>query len=124
MSVCLESDVTSALESLNRSYREEAGLYLAVRDVTVRQYQALQEEPDLLRFADLFEEKEDLLAIIDQVEAEAVPAKDAVLSAPPDGGPGRARLAGLLDRITQTIEEIRLIESHNAALLERLPVGV
>lgn len=121
MSTCMEADVAGALQNLTRAYREEAGMYLAVRDITVRQYQALQ-SADLLQFGDLFDEKEDLLAMIDQIDTEAASVKKFVLSTPPDGSATRHKLAILLDRITQVIEEIRLLESHNAAILDGIPL--
>jgi hypothetical protein len=123
MSACATTDVAGALVNLTRAYQEEAGMYLAMRDITVRQYQALC-DADLLRFGDLFDEKEDLLAIIGQIDAETEGAKGILLSGPTDETPERLKLASLLDRITQVIEEIRLLESHNAALLDSVPVEV
>jgi len=121
MSTCLATDVTSAVDYLTQAYKEEAGLYLAVRDTTVRQQMALERDADLMRFADLFETKEDLLALIGQLDAEMAPAKSVIMSHPPEDTDTRRKLARLLDHVTEIIEEIRLLESHNAELLEHVP---
>ena len=111
-------DVAFAMNTLLSGYREEAELYLCVRRLTWRQRDLLRTGLDLNLFRDLLEEKEDLLRMIVQIESEMKSAKSLVLSCPPSECPDRRKLERLLDRLTDTIEEIRIVEGGNACRLE------
>lgn len=115
---CKEADVDVAVNALLRGYQEEAGLYTVVRNLTLSQHRTLRTNRDLMRFSDLLDEKEDLLQLIDQIEEVLAPAKSAVLGSEPSDRDHRRRLAGTLDQVTDLIEEIRILESRNAGMLE------
>ena len=89
--------------------------------LTWRQRDILRNGLDLNLFRDLLEEKEDLLRTIAQIESEMKSAKSLVLSYPPSQSSGRRELEMLLDRLTETVEEVRIVESNNACLLEAVP---
>jgi hypothetical protein len=115
--------VASAMNALLNGYREEAELYLRVRRLTWRQGNMLRSRLDLDLFRDLLDEKEDLLRMIAQVESEMKSARSLVLSHPSSQCPDRRKLGTLLDRLTETIEEIRIIEGSNTCLLEAEPTN-
>lgn len=112
------SDLTAALDTLVHGYRAESELYLRVRKLTWRQRETLRDGWNLDRFSDLLEEKEDLLRMIGQIESVMKGAKTVVLSRKPSQCPNRWALERLLDQLTAVIEEIRIVESANATLLE------
>ncbi len=111
----------AAMDTLLRGYEEELNLYALVWDLTARQKEMLRDPMDLLPFKDLLDEKEDLLRIIGQMEAEMTGAKTLVLSQEPERCPHRSRLITLLDRLTEIIEDIRAMERENISLLETTP---
>jgi hypothetical protein len=115
--------VIFAMNTLLDGYREEAELYLRVRRLAWRQRDLLWSGLDLDLFRDLLEEKEDLLQMIARIESEMKSAKSLVLAHPPSQCPGRRKLETLLDRLTLTIEEIRIIEGSNACRLETIPAA-
>ena len=115
--------VDSAMNTLLNGYREEAGLYLRMLRLTWRQQDVLRSESDLYRFRDLLEEKEELLGRIARIESAMANAKSLVLSQSPAKCPDRWKLEMLLDRLTDTIEEIRIVEGSNARLLEAVPAA-
>ena len=115
--------VASAMNTLVNGYRKETELYLHMLRLTWRQRDLLGSESNLHRFRDLLEEKEDLLRKIGRIESEMKNAKSLVLSLPPSQCPNRWKLEELLDRLTDTIEEIRIVEGDNACLLEAVPVA-
>jgi hypothetical protein len=117
------SDLTAAMDTLVHGYRAESELYTRVRRLTWRQRDTLRENWDLDRFSDLLEEKEDLLRMIGQIETVMKSAKTLVLSRKPSQCPSRWKLEALLDQLTAMIEEIRIVESANASLLESAPVA-
>ena len=113
-------NVEKAVETLLRGYEEEASLYSVVRNLTLNQRETLHSVWDLQRFADLLDEKEDLLQIIGQIDEELAPAKTVVMAQGPERCPHRNRLTRLLDKLTEMIEEIRLIEGSNASILKQM----
>jgi hypothetical protein len=112
------TEITAAMDALVHGYRTESELYTRVRKLTWSQRYTLREGWNLDRFRDLLDEKEDLLRMIGQIESELKGAKSLVLSRTPSQCPDRWKLETLLDRLTATIEEIRVVESANASLLE------
>jgi hypothetical protein len=119
----LRERVASAMNTLLDGYRNETELYLHMLRLTWRQRDLLGSGLDLYRFRDLLEEKEDLLRRIGRIELEMKSAKSLVLSQPPSQCPSRWTLEMLLDRLTDTIEEIRIVESSNARLLGAVPAA-
>jgi len=113
--------VEAAMDILLECYQEELNLYMAVRDLTVRQSRMLRQGADLMRVMRILDEKEDLLGIVGRMESEMRGAKAFVLSQPPEDNPRRQRLVSLLDRLTETIEDIRSMERENIRLLEAAP---
>jgi hypothetical protein len=113
----------SAMNALLKGYQEEAQLYLRMLRLTWQQRDILRSALDVHRFRDLLEEKEDLLRLIAQIEFEMKDARSFVLSQPPSGCPNRWKLEMLLDRLTEMIEEIRVVEGNNACLLQTIPVA-
>jgi hypothetical protein len=113
------AELTTALDTLVHGYRAESELYLRVRKLTWRQRETLRDGWNLDRFSDLLEEKEDLLRMIGQIESVMKGAKTVVLSRKPSQCPNRWALERLLDQLTAVIEEIRVVETANATLLER-----
>jgi hypothetical protein len=111
------------MNALLSGYQEEAELYLRVRRLTWRQREMLRNGMDLSMFSDLLEEKEDLLRVIAEIESEMKSAKSLVLSQPPAKCPNRRKLELLLERLAETIEEIRIVEGNNACLLETIPAA-
>jgi hypothetical protein len=117
------ADLTAAMDTLVHGYRAESELYTRVRKLTWRQRDTLREGWDLDRFSDLLEEKEDLLRMIGQIETVMKSARTLVLSRKPSQCPDRWKLEMLLDQLTAMIEEIRVVESANASLLESTSVA-
>lgn len=115
-------EAVAAADLLVRGYEEEINLYTAVRDLALRQKEMLQDVPNLLRFCKLLDEKEDLLRIIGRIETEMKSAKAVVTSVGPNGCPHRLKLATLLDKVRDMIEDIRAIEHENVSLLETVAV--
>ena len=111
------NELDAAVETLLRGYEEETSLYSVVRNLTRNQRVTLRDERDVPRFSDLHDEKEDILQLIEQIEDEMKSAKSVVMARHPDRCPRSLRLTRLLDNLTQLIEEIRILESANAALL-------
>jgi len=111
----------SVMNALLRGYREEALIYLRVLELTWRQRDILRSGLDLSLFRDLLEEKEDLLRMVAQINSEMKSARSLVLSYPPSQQPDRRELEMLLDRLSNTIEEVRIAEGNNACLLEGAP---
>jgi len=114
----LSSALADAMDALVRGYSEEIELYSTVRALTRRQSEMLRGGWSLDLFADLLDEKEDLLRMIGQIESLMKKAKSLVLAKKPPEGPNRWKLEKLLDRLTAIIEEIRLLEGDNASILE------
>jgi len=108
----------SVMNALLRGYREEALIYLRVLELTWRQRDILRGGMDLSLFRDLLEEKEDLLRMVAQINSEMRSARSLVLSYPPSQRPNCRELEQLLDRLSSTVEEVRIAESNNARLLE------
>jgi len=116
-----QESVATAMNALLCGYREEAQIYLHMLQLTWRQRDILRNGLDLNLFRDLLEEKEDLLRMIEQIDTEMKNAKTLVLACPPPQSSNRRDLEKLLDRLTQTIEEVRTAESNNASLLDGVP---
>jgi len=106
-----------AVRRLLDAYDEEMHLYSIMRELTLEQRAALAETGRVDRFLDLFDQKQDLLELIGQIDSSVNEARTTVLSSQPDGCPGRGRLGALLDRLRNLIEDIRAIERENAARL-------
>jgi hypothetical protein len=115
-----QTDVAAATDTLEHGYREETQLYMHVSRLTWKQHDALREESDLDQFHDLRDEKEDLLQMVEEIESGMRAAQAFVLSKGPSVCLGRFRLNGLLDRLMETLEEIRIVESDNASLLDAI----
>lgn len=115
-----QTGVAAATETLVRGYQEEAELYMHVRRLTWEQRDALRERWDLDQFHDLRDEKEDLLKMIEEVESGMRAAQALVLSQGPAACLNRSQLNGLLDQLVEIIEEIWIVESDNASLLNAI----
>lgn len=113
--------VETAVDTLMRGYEEEINLYLVLRKLTLNQREMLLEGGRLERFCDLHEEKEDLLAIIGQIDDEMASAKGVVVEHRAEEHPKCVALAHLLDRLTDVIEDTRRLEGSNAMLLQVVP---
>ena len=111
-------NLTAAMDALVHGYSEEMELYSTLRALTWSQRDILCDGWNLDRFGDLLDEKEDLLQMIDQIEAVMQEAKSLVLSRKPPQSPSRWKLERLLDRLAAMIEEIRAVEGANASLLQ------
>ena len=106
------------MHALLHGYREEAEIYLHVLQLTWRQRDVLRNGLDLSLFRDLLEEKENLLRMVAQINSEMKNAKALALSCPLAQSPYRRELETLLDRLADTVEELRIAERSNASLLE------
>ena len=115
--------VAVAMNALMKGYREEAHLYMDVCRLTWKQRDTLREGWNLAQFRDLQDEKENLLRMLGQLESEMRAAKVIVLSKEPSKCPDRWQLKMLLDRLTETMEEIGIVESANASLLCTIPMA-
>ena len=114
----VQDEVDVAVHVLLRGYGEEANLYSAMRELSLRQLETLRDRRDLARFSDLLDEKEDILRLIGQIDSEMVGAKTFVMTLDPEACPNRDRLRRLLDRVTGIIEDLRAIESENVRHFE------
>ena len=114
-------NVESAVNALVRGYQEETNLYLAMRRLTLSQKEMLANGEDLAWIWDILDAKEDLLKMIEEIEGTMAQAKAVVLSQAPETCPDRWKLTTLLDRLTEIIEELRILENGNAALLRKRP---
>jgi len=134
MKTCTLGEVEAAVNSLLSGYQEELNLYLVVRNLTMAQKElltpqhaavgiaaGLTQRADFMRFTDLLDEKEDILRIIGQIESEMKPSKSLVMSQEPETCPRRWTLATLLDRVADTIDEIRVMERDNVSRLQEIP---
>ena len=115
------ANITAAVNALVRGYEEETNLYLAMRRLTLSQKEMLAHGEDLSWVWDILDEKEDLLKMIEEIEGTMGEAKAVVLSQDPETCPNRWKLTPLLERLTEIIEELRVLETGNAALLRRMP---
>jgi hypothetical protein len=111
------------MKTLLNGYREEAELCLRVWRLAWKQRNLLRDGLELNLFRDLLEEKEALLRMIGQIESEMKSAKSLVLSHPPSQCLDRRKLETLLDRLTEKIEEVRIVEGAHACRLEAAPAA-
>ncbi|MGD0999834.1 MAG: hypothetical protein ABSA67_03960 [Candidatus Brocadiia bacterium] len=116
-----QEGAVSAMNAVLNGYREEAEIYLHVLQLTWRQRDVLRNGFDLSLFRDLLQEKEDLLRMAAQINSEMKNAKSLVLSYPATQWPERRELETVLDRLADTVEEVRIAEDKNACLLETAP---
>ena len=117
------ANAASVMNALLNGYREEAEIYLHVLQLTWRQRDVLRNGFDLSLFRDLLEEKENLLRMVAQINSEMKNAKALALSCPLAQSPVRRELEKLLDRLADTVEELRIAENDNASLLEAAPAA-
>lgn len=110
-----------AVDILLRGYEEEINLYSALRELSLKQRESLRADADLARLCDLLDEKEDLVALIGEIDSEMSRAKSVVLSLRPHTCPHHDRLAGLLDHVAGLIADIRAIEQENMSFLDKVP---
>jgi len=106
-----------AMDMLLRGYQEELNLYSAMHELTLTQKEILGDEGSLSRFCDLLQEKEQILRVIGQIDDEMSGAKALITSSAPNGTPRRRQLNALLDRLTDTIDDLRALEQDNASVL-------
>jgi hypothetical protein len=119
----MQTAVAAAMNALMKGYREEVHLYMDVCRLTWKQRDTFREGWDQAQFHDLQDEKENLLRMLGQFESEMRAAKVIVLSKEPLECPDRWQLKMLLDRLTETIEEIGIVESANASFLCTIPMA-
>ena len=124
MRVSKAGDVDVAMNMLVMGFKEELNLYAVVRELTLSQKKILGNGRDLMRFNDMLDEKEDVLRLIDQIDEELSKAKTVVTSQRPQSTCCRKELAHVLDQVTETIEEIRVMERENVELLDMEAVAV
>jgi len=119
-------DPQVAVEELTSGYEEEARLYATIFQLSLEQRQALRKRGNLRRFADLLEEKEDILRLIGQIDDRMADTREALMSMDLRSCPARERLGALLDCVAMLIEDVRAVEEANAAFLDvprAAPVG-